>query len=191
MSQDFSQALGAKIKQLRLHQKLTLVECGELAGLSAGFLSQAENGKTSPSLENLSSIAQALGVSLNYFFTSDAQAAPAVIVRSCEQRQIPLADGRLETLLSDTDANMNILPSIITLSPGECDSGKVSRSEGDIFLYVIDGMIKLRLGDKVELLRPSDSAHFVEKTPYAFWNDSPFLSHVFIARKRLPKEGLR
>ena len=39
-----NQELGQKIKTLRLSEKLTLVECSEITGLSVGFLSQIENG---------------------------------------------------------------------------------------------------------------------------------------------------
>lgn len=34
---NFNQELGLKIKKLRLNEKLTLVECSELTGLSVGF----------------------------------------------------------------------------------------------------------------------------------------------------------
>ena len=40
-----NQELGQKIKTLRLSEKLTLVECSEITGLSVGFLSQIENAK--------------------------------------------------------------------------------------------------------------------------------------------------
>ena len=63
-----NQELGQKIKTLRLSEKLTLVECSEITGLSVGFLSQIENGKTSIAIDNLQLLANCFEVEMSYFF---------------------------------------------------------------------------------------------------------------------------
>lgn len=185
----FNQELGAKVKRLRQYEKLTLVECSDLTGLSAGFLSQVENGKTSPSLENLNSIAQCLGVNVGYFFADTEQASSTIIVRQREQKFRPLEHGRLEASLTDETMQMNIQPTLLTLPPKETAQAP-RQANGDVFLYVIDGILTLQLGENTEHLHPSDSAHFDGSVPHAFWNESPFVTHVFFSKKRsASKEG--
>ena len=45
--------LGRKIRDLRLRPGLTVQQLAEATGLSKGFVSQVENGRTSPSLATL------------------------------------------------------------------------------------------------------------------------------------------
>lgn len=59
--------IGQKLKQRRGELNLSLRALGAKSGLSAMFLSQIERGKSNPSLKSLQRIANALGVTLNYF----------------------------------------------------------------------------------------------------------------------------
>lgn len=58
-----------KIKSLRLEKQLTLKELSEETGLSLSFLSQIERGASSLSITSLKKIADALHVSMIYFFS--------------------------------------------------------------------------------------------------------------------------
>ena len=60
--------IGQRIRQLRIRNDLTLEELASRTELTKGFLSQLERNLTSPSLQTLSDIAEALGVSLSRFF---------------------------------------------------------------------------------------------------------------------------
>lgn len=64
--------LGDKIKKLRKRQKLTLDKLAGIAGLSKSYLWELENRESqSPSAEKLFAIADALGVSTDYFLEND------------------------------------------------------------------------------------------------------------------------
>ena len=63
--------LGAKIKELRLKNRLTQGELADRCELTKGYISQLENELTSPSIATLKDILQTLGSSLNEFFSDD------------------------------------------------------------------------------------------------------------------------
>ena len=63
--------IGNKIKQLRTRQGLTLEELASRSELTKGFLSQLERDLTSPSIDSLSDILEALGTNLSEFFQED------------------------------------------------------------------------------------------------------------------------
>lgn len=62
--------LGRRIMQLRKKQKLTQKELSERAGVSLSFMGLIERGERKASLETIVSIANELGVGLNYLFAA-------------------------------------------------------------------------------------------------------------------------
>ena len=59
-----NEAIGAKVKQLRMDKNLTLKQLSEASGLSIGFLSQFERGLSSIALDSLEKLAEIMEVSL-------------------------------------------------------------------------------------------------------------------------------
>lgn len=67
--------LGEKIRDLRKKRGLTLDKLAKAAGLSKSYLWELENRESQkPSAEKLASLADALGVSTEYFLDDDARA---------------------------------------------------------------------------------------------------------------------
>jgi transcriptional regulator with XRE-family HTH domain len=64
--------VGKKLRKLRKSKGLSISALAEECDLSAGLISQIERNLTAPSVVSLYRIAQALGVNINYFFTSDS-----------------------------------------------------------------------------------------------------------------------
>ncbi|HVS04161.1 MAG TPA: helix-turn-helix transcriptional regulator, partial [Thermoanaerobaculia bacterium] len=60
--------IGETLQRLRLAQGLSLRTLAGRAGFSPSFLSQVENGQSSPSIASLDRLAQALGLRLVDFF---------------------------------------------------------------------------------------------------------------------------
>ena len=59
--------LGEKIRTVRKHHKLSLKELSEKTGISISFLSDIENSRSNPSLENLKLISKVLTTPISYF----------------------------------------------------------------------------------------------------------------------------
>lgn len=68
-------SVGDRIKARRLDLGWTQEELCKRAGISAGFLSDLENGKRSVSAETLLDIARVLSLSLDYLMKGDSQQA--------------------------------------------------------------------------------------------------------------------
>ena len=60
--------LGAKIRELRKKQNISIDQLSEKTGLSKGLISQIERDITGPSVTSLWKICQAMNVTMNYFF---------------------------------------------------------------------------------------------------------------------------
>lgn len=68
---------GDRIKAMRIERKLTQEKLAQAAGISIGFLSELENGKSNIGADKLLDIAVALEVSLDYLMKGDENAQVA------------------------------------------------------------------------------------------------------------------
>lgn len=63
--------VGENIRTIRKSKKMSINKLSELSGVSLGFLSDIENGKTNPSIDTLEKISDALKVEIKEFFESE------------------------------------------------------------------------------------------------------------------------
>src|SRR6266498_4770482 len=63
-----ARAIGEKLRAIRQERQMSLRELANKADVSASMLSQIETGKVFPSVRSLYGIANALNVSVDYFF---------------------------------------------------------------------------------------------------------------------------
>jgi transcriptional regulator with XRE-family HTH domain len=73
-----ARAIGEKLRAVRQERQMSLRELANKADVSASMLSQIETGKVFPSVRSLYGIANALNVSVDYFFPeqNDGRAIP-------------------------------------------------------------------------------------------------------------------
>ena len=144
---------------MRESQNISLRSLGEQTGFSASFLSQIENGQSSPSLSSMEKIAGALGVTLWQFFQV-AETRQANIVRMENRPQLTLewskADVESLGFLGD---GSRFQAALVRIKPGGI-SGKHTRpSMNDEFVFVHEGIATLALHEGVQsqLIRTGDS----------------------------------
>lgn len=89
--------IGARVKELRKKQNITLSTLAEQTGLSVGFLSKLEHDQTSPTIANLHKICEALHLTLNDILSEDEPDDRVLIVRRDERPELFLSeDGKLQ-----------------------------------------------------------------------------------------------
>ena len=65
---DEAEKLGLNLKRIRTEKNISQVDIAQSLGVSRGFVSNLENGKTNPTLTTISKIATAIGVSTEELF---------------------------------------------------------------------------------------------------------------------------
>jgi transcriptional regulator with XRE-family HTH domain len=111
--------IGARIRDARQRQRLSQGELADRAEINRTYLSQLENGRSSPTLEVLERIARALGVETAELI-SEAQAArepepqyeTVVDVPAYQGLQEFLDDERTRLLMKPTPEEIEVLKSI-------------------------------------------------------------------------------
>ena len=143
-----------------------------MCDVSTSFLSQAERGLCSISISTLQRICHALGMSLSEFFgrvgpaAPNAPAAPTVL-RSEEQHAVNLSDGAIKYRFLSRDLPNRAFDVVM----GEIPAGYVyplASHDGEEFGYLVEGALRLSLGEEEHLLRSGDSYHLGPYAPHGY-----------------------
>jgi len=162
--------VGGTIRTLRTRLRLTLAEVSTQAGISRGMLSKIENGQAATSLDTLSRLADALGVSLSELFRDfDPPAGSAQLVKASEGMQVVRRGtkrGHTYHLLAyDRGPRKSFEPFLITMD----DASEVfPRFEhpGTEFIHMLKGELEYRHGRQLYRLKPGDSLTFRGDVPH-------------------------
>lgn len=153
------EAVGPRLRALRRQRDATLTQLSANTGISVSTLSRLESGARRPTLELLLPLARAHGVTLD-----ELVGAP------------PTGDPRIH-LRPSTYHGMTVLP--LTRRAGGIQAFKliipISRREpepkthdGYDWLYVLNGRLRLILGEHDLLLEPGEAAEFDTRVPHWF-----------------------
>lgn len=166
----FHQELGRKLKQERLRRGLTLKDIENRVGISATHLSEVERGKSSPTVGVLDKIARALGTRSSLLIEL-ASGPPLSHTRPGERRAVLTTDGAVRTeSLSDAFPGAEISLLLKTYTPAPARRLSPRGHEGEEFVYVLSGRLRVLVGEEEHLLETGDSIHFKSIQPHAFEN---------------------
>ena len=162
--------LGNTIRDIRLKHGLTIADVAGLAGISRGMLSKIENAQTATSLDTLSRLAQALGVSLATLFRSyDVKGGSAQLVKSGEGMEVVRRGTRrghtYQLLAYDQGPTKTFEPFLITIDH-ESEVFPLFEHPGNEFIYMLEGEIEYRHGQNTYVLTPGDALTFRGDIPH-------------------------
>ncbi len=156
-------AIGREVRAFRKKLDMTVVELGRLTGLSAGMLSKIERGIASPSLSTLHALSTALQVPVTALFRQFEQQRDATFVRAGEGLKIEHRGTKVghqyELLGHTVGKSTAIEPYFITLTE-ESEAFTMFHHAGMEFIYMLEGRVGYRHGNKVYHLSPGDSFFF-------------------------------
>ena len=163
--------VGQTIKELRSKRGLTLEELAERSDCTPGFVSQLENTKAAPSLTTLYAIAGALGVNVIDFFPSAID--PSKVTRHDNRETFHFEGAAIVySLLSAKFHHGALGIFLMTFHPADqaLPTDELRRHIGEEFVYILDGVLRLWIGDGFYDLYSGDSSHFVSTTKHRLEN---------------------
>ena len=153
-------AVGPRLRRLRQRRDLTLSELAQETGLSISTLSRLEAGLRLPTLEQLLPLARAYGVTLDELVDAPPTGDPRINLRP-----IPTTDG--STVLPLTRRAGGIQAYKFVLPAGRDDAEPELRThEGYDWAFVLNGRLRLVLGEHDLILEPGEAAEFDTRTPH-------------------------
>lgn len=165
--------LGDRIKKIRNEKEYSLRELAMKVELSASFLSQIEQGKASPSIENLKKIANELEVRVSYLIEDEYVKKDAVLTKKEDRYIVESLNSKTTiSLLTTANIDKNMEPIYYEIEPGG-ESGKGYYYHlGEEFVFVIEGELEVYINTKKYVLKKGDSLYFKSTQRHKFKNSS-------------------
>ena len=163
-------SLGDRIKTIRKEKGLSIDELSNLTGFENDFMTKIENNEIEPQIGTLLKLSKALESAFGRlvsrtgtkFYSITRRDERKVISRSTSQSGkekayiykslAPDVKGRhMEALVVQLEENPN---------------QELSVHNGEEFVFVMDGIITLKIGDELFDLEPGDSVYYLSTTPH-------------------------
>lgn len=151
--------LGPRLRAVRESRQSTLAQLSKASGISVSTLSRLESGQRRPTLELLLRLARSHEIPvdelINGAATTDPRLRPQPITRY----------GR--TMLPLTRRPGGVQAYKMIIGPGETDT-ELKTHEGYEWMYVLNGRLRLLLGQLDLVMGPGEVAEFDTHTPHWF-----------------------
>ena len=157
--------IGLKIKNLRLTKNLTQEELADRCELTKGYISQLENDLTSPSIETLKDLLNALGTNFAEFFQDDET---QVVFK--KEEQIEKINNLSKTTWLVPTSQKNAMEPIVVDLEVDGATEKDLAHDGEEFGLVLKGKIELTVGKKTYIVNKNESFYFVANKPHFIKN---------------------
>jgi transcriptional regulator with XRE-family HTH domain len=168
-SKRLEEAIGHEVKRFREKLGITISELAKSAEMSAGMLSKIENGATSPSLASLQALSNALQVPVTSLFRGYEEIRDASFVKAGQgltiERRGTRAGHQYQLLGHSPHGPVMVEPYMITLT-AKSDVFPTFQHAGLEMLYMLEGNIVYRHGDKTYDMHPGDTLFFDADVPH-------------------------
>ncbi|WP_307832067.1 cupin domain-containing protein [Prauserella cavernicola] len=191
-------ALGQRLRQARLTEKISIREMGRRVGVSPSFISQVELGRAAPSIGTLYAITSELNLSLDSLMASgndgdgpspepespvvEADEVASLADVSTDARPLPghqsaadrpsiqLGDVTWERLTAEDDPEVEFLR--ITYPPGSesCSQDNLMHHNGWEYGHVLSGTLDVQVSFRTVSLAAGDSIDFDSSSPHRLSN---------------------
>ncbi|MFC8229744.1 helix-turn-helix domain-containing protein [Streptomyces sp. NPDC057287] len=154
-----------RLRDLRRNRGLTLEAAAGRAGLSPAHLSRLETGRRQPSLPMLLGLARVYGTTVSELLGEMPPERDA-IVRGGPPGDAPRGTEAGGWVYRQAGGAGRAMQALRVHVPYGTEGDLVRVHPGEEWLYVLDGRLRVVLGETVHDLGPGDSAHFDSLTPH-------------------------
>jgi transcriptional regulator with XRE-family HTH domain len=151
--------VGARLRKLRTQRSVTLTELAAATGISKSTLSRLESGQRKPSLELLLPIAQAHRIPLDELVGAPEVGDPRIRLRPQKR------GGRVVVPLTQNPSGVHAWKVLIL---PERKPPVLRTHEGNEWLYVLSGELRLLLGGHDITMKAGEVAEFDTQVPHWF-----------------------
>src|SRR6266581_835936 len=158
-------AVGGRLRQLRLKKGSSLAIVADAVGVSVGFLSAIERSQMTASVSTLRRLARYYKTNILDFY--DTTEPNKHLVRPKGRKVLEAGPGVRMELLAWGNTVME--PHLFRIAP-RAGSGESYAHEGEEFLFLLRGELKIALAGEEYSLKRGDSFYFESATPHHWKN---------------------
>lgn len=162
--------IGQRIQRLREGKSLSLQDLSDLTGFDALLLDRIENQQVQPQLGTLIKLSRALDAAIGRLIAGDGSRM-YTIARKTERGPVQRSTSREGT--QQVYSYMSLAPEVrgrhmeaLIVHLETVPNPQMSAHEGEEFIYVLDGQIRITIGGNRHCLYPGDSIYFLSTTAH-------------------------
>jgi len=162
--------IGQRIRKIREEKGVALEELSRLTGFDVKFLSSLEKNEAQPQLGTVIKLSKALDSAFGRLVSGVGDKLYS-ITRKNERRTVSRSTSKTgnqqvytyKSLAPEVKGrHMEALIVQLEVDPGK----EISVHDGEEFIYVLDGIVVLEIGDDKFELEPGDSVYYLSTTPH-------------------------
>lgn len=171
--------VGGRLRELREARNISMRALATRSGLSANALSMIERGRASPSVSTLYKLAEALGISITAFFSSDEQKKQVVFLKGSERPRVSFTRGVFEGLGGEQFVG-RVEPFMLTLENSANSGTRTMAHTGHEFVFCLRGELEYQVERQIFLLEPGDSLLFAAHLKHKWRNPGKNVASAII-----------
>ena len=158
-------ALGSRLRDARERARLSTRDAAARAGVSAGFISQLENGKCGVSVGVLKRISAAVGISAADLLADEAPVSRPVL--RAHERPVFSSDSGLQKLLLSRPPIRQLEVYEGTFEVGGSTGPEAyAHDNAQELFYVLAGHVEVSIASETLILGPRDSVEYLSSVPH-------------------------
>ncbi len=167
--------IGKRLAEIRKLQNLSLEQIARISGVQQGKLKDIEDQKILPDLGTIVKLSKALRIGTSFLLGQESGYSYSVVRKKERQKISRFSTGSAERpnyqyqSLASGIQDKHMETFLVTLSP-DAGSAELSSHAGEEFLVVMEGSIKVILGNKEETLSEGDSIYYHATIPHNVLN---------------------
>jgi len=166
-------SVGKRIRTFREERNVDLETLSQNTGLTVNFLERMENDEIYPTIGPLQKVARSLGVRLGTFLDDQFTRDP-IISRIDQLGSVDPAmhTGRtprssyIYQALGKGKSDRNMEPFFIEICPEPEEDRKLSSHQGEEFILVTKGRVRVVYGKEEQVLEPGDTIYYNSIVPH-------------------------
>jgi mannose-6-phosphate isomerase-like protein (cupin superfamily)/DNA-binding transcriptional regulator YiaG len=169
--------IGKRLKELRKMQDMSLEQFSKISGIDKNKLKDIEDHRILPDLGTIVKLSKALRIGTSFLLGEKSGYSYSVMRKQERQNIQRFSTGstdrpnyQYQSLASGIkDRHMETF--LVNLTP-DAGNTELSNHDGEEFLVVMEGAIKVVLGNKEETLKEGDSIYYLATIPHNVINAS-------------------
>ncbi len=171
MVSEQNKAVAARMRELRDIMEMSEEEFAEICGVTVERYRELESGNTEIPISVMFCLGKKFNIDLNTFLSGEDSHHVSYFVTRKDKGIVVdrLADYHFESLAYGF-ANRLADPFLVTVNPGEIPVIHPTTHPGQEFNYVLEGSVRVMVGDSSVILNEGDSIYFDSSLPHGQQN---------------------
>ncbi|MBC8420753.1 MAG: cupin domain-containing protein [Proteobacteria bacterium] len=169
--EDIQVNVGERVKAVREARNLSLQDISQRTDIDVSLLEQIESGSLAPPLGTVIKLAKALDLKMGYFISGEDN-RPFTVVRKTDRKVVSRYDSKKGKhygygyeSLAPHKKDRHMEPFLVSLDPAETEEER-STHDGQEFIYVMEGVMEVRLADEIHILESGDAIYYDSTVPH-------------------------